>query len=141
MTDPASILLCLPEGSAPFDPDPAITEQRDVTLVHAWDDVQRWCTPLYPGAGTPKTREITPGRSLLDFRWVLGPRAAPRRHVGCELDGPGALRLPTGRAAARTHLPMVLYLGIDLEDRSFEIVQLEAGGEYWMARFTICVNK
>ena len=36
MNEPMSIVLCLPPGTAPFDPSPEETRQRDVRLVSSW---------------------------------------------------------------------------------------------------------
>lgn len=36
MNEPMSIVLCLPQGSQPFDPDPGETARRDVELRADW---------------------------------------------------------------------------------------------------------
>lgn len=37
MNEPLSIVVCMPEGVEPFDPDPEETAKRDVRLTSEWD--------------------------------------------------------------------------------------------------------
>lgn len=51
MNDPFSILLCLPEGTELFDPDPEQTARRDVDLVDEWRDDTRGVVGWSDGGG------------------------------------------------------------------------------------------